>query len=358
MVFALLADNELVALTIADGVVRAQYRVGATPASDDLRYTGHYMALSNDRRRLFVLAPGAPGRADRVAVVDVGTSKLLASYMIGDVGGIFHALAVGPSTGRIYLFGDRSGDAVVTVLNAESGADPAHWIARKADGYNWWPYEGAVSDDEQALYIRYHGMDTTGVDRFMILADGLQRCPPPKRANDGCIVGHGGFRLYGDAIVTGTGEGMLLLENVTGTIQSAYDTGLGGHQMEFVVDSPTSRLYTVKSCGYSGGVSTVNLTAGGTYTLTKYGEIKWLLTPAPPENLAAPQPGTPFVTVPCGERLAPSPDSWLVVGKTARPVPNVGNPGALTILDAFTAKVLRSFATPSESMDVLVVATE
>jgi hypothetical protein len=112
----------------------------------------------------------------------------------------------------------------------------------------------------------------------------------------------------------------------------------------------------VGSCGYSGGVSYVDLTASGTYTLTKYGEINWLVTPAPPEILAAQQPGIPVKTVPCGERLALSPDSWLVVGKTKIPAASVTSPCALTILGALTAKVLRSFATPSEPVDVLVVA--
>jgi hypothetical protein len=356
-VFALLADNQLMAINVRDGAVMAQYSVAPPPSPDAGRSTGHYMAPSKDGKRLFILAPGEAGKADNVAVVDAQTAKLLASHSLHDSGDVFRALAIGPSTGRIYLFGDRSGAAIVTVMDPDSGTTLANWIARTADGYDWFPYEGAVSFDERVLYISYHGVDTTGIDRFLISDGGLQRCPPSNRPNVGCIGGHGGFLLYGNSIVTGDGGGLMFKEDMNGTIRSAFDTGLAGnHLMEFVVDRQTNRLYAVGSCGYSGGVSANDLTAGGTYTLTEFGVIKWLVSPAPPVILAAPQPRRPVKTVPCGQRLALGPDSWLAVGVTARPVPDVSRPGALAILNALTGEVLRTNKTPSEPVDVIVVA--
>jgi hypothetical protein len=350
-----LADNQIVAINVSDGAVAAQFAAAPPPSPEATRYTGHYLAASPDGKRLYILAPGEPGGADYVAVVNAGTAGLVTSYSLRDGGGVYHALAVGPSTGRLYLFGDRSRTAIVTVLDPANGSELANWTARTGGGYDWFPYEGAVSSDEREIFISYHGDDTAGIDRFQISGGELVRCDPVGRPNGGCIQGHGSFVLLGDSLVTGTGEGMMLKEARYGAILSAFDTGLGGHLMEFAVDRFSNRLYAVGSCGYSGGVSSVDLTAGGMYTLTEFAEIRWLVAPAPPLILAPPEPGRAVKTVPCGERLSLSPDSWLAVGVTARPVPEVLRRGKVIILSTLTGQVLRTSQTPSEPVDVIVI---
>src|SRR5207248_2446692 len=143
---------------------------------------------SPDGERLFVLVPGAP---DQVVVVDVATIAVRATYPLAADGSLFRSLVVGPATGRLYLFGNRAdprvptptpgppnngqgaAGVVVSVLDPARGTLEATWTAREAEGRDWLVYQAAVSDDERDLFISYHGVDTTGIDRFTVTPVGL-----------------------------------------------------------------------------------------------------------------------------------------------------------------------------------------
>ena len=57
---------------------------------------------------------------------------------------------------------------VVTVLDPDRGTLEATWPAREAEGHDWLVYQAAVSGDERDLFISYHGVNTTGIDRFTV----------------------------------------------------------------------------------------------------------------------------------------------------------------------------------------------
>ena len=180
-----------------------------------------------------------------MATVDTGTGQPLGSFRLDD-GIAYRSLAVGPSTGHVYVFGDRGGEALVTIVDAEHWTELATWTAHPADGHDWRIYAGAVSQDETRLYLSYHGPDTTGIDWFEVTADGLQRCPASQWANAGCIGGHGGFTLVGDHLLAATGLPVIVEVNAAGTITAGYDTRLeGNHLMEFAVDRAAERVYAV-----------------------------------------------------------------------------------------------------------------
>src|SRR5439155_5294524 len=121
------------------------------------------------------------------AVLDTATAEPLGSHQLAARGGVFRSLAVGPITGRLYLSGNRAGRVVVMVLDPDTGTVLTDWTARERDGRDWSVYQGAVSDDERDLFISYHGTNTTGIDRFTIVGDGLQRCRGGRRPNAGCL---------------------------------------------------------------------------------------------------------------------------------------------------------------------------
>ena len=351
--FALLADNRLVALRPGDGGVIAELRLAPDPGVTDAG-AGHYLAYSRERMRLFALLTAAPGAVEQVvAIVDTTTLTVRVAYAVPQEGVTFRSVAVGRRSGRIYLFGNRpaptgtagsspataAADVVVTVFDPTDGEIRTRWTAREAAGLDWRVYQGAVSDDEQRIFISYHGPDTGGIDRYDLTDAGLRRCPASARASVGCLRGHGSFSLYGDGLLVATGDSVILALDPQGALRQGFDTGLvGNHLMEFAVDAPARQLYAVGSCGYRGGFSAVDLTGGGTLaTPPTMGDWTWRTTPAPPRTAA--QPGL------CGERVALATDGLLVVSQGA----------ALAIVDTRTGARQRTINLPVGIHDVLAI---
>jgi hypothetical protein len=258
--FALLADHRLIMADATSGAILATRALAPPPAS--VTATGHLLAFSGDGRRLFALLPGTPGL---LAVLDVATATVRATYRPDTPGLAYSGLAVGPVSGQIYLFGERDGAALVVRLDPDNGHATATWTARQAEGRTWTVYQGAVAPDERALYLSYHGPGTTGIDRFDLGEGGFRACadhtPPPVA----CIGAHGGFALYGDGILTSTGDSPVLLTlDEAGEIRGGVDTGLdGNHMLAFAIDAQTRRVYSVGSCDYVPGFSVVGLDRPG-----------------------------------------------------------------------------------------------
>ena len=327
-VFSLLANDHLVVADITSGAVLAELTLGA-PAS--LISGMHGMAMSRDSRTLFVLVNEANGHGLIVAV-DVAALKVTATFDPGP-GLEYRGLAVGPRTGRLFLFADQGGDALVRVVDPTGGQATQTWPARASGGRSWLIYQGAVASDESALYISYHGPDTTGVDRFAIHPTGLSRCGIAASAESGCFRTHGSFTLRDGELFAATGGSpVLVLDPVTGAQRGQYDLQLeGNHLMEFAIPAAGGGLYAVGSCGYTGGLAAVDLATGRTRVLVQ------------PRTLGAI----------CGERIAALSDgSRLVVAKTAIPAPNL-IPGALVVLSN-DGKTIRTIPTSAEPIDLLL----
>jgi hypothetical protein len=327
-VFSLLANNHLLVADITTGAVLAELTL-ASPAS--LISQLHAMAIGRDGKTLFALVSDASGRAT-VAAVDTATLKVAATLDPG--GGLeFRGLAVGPRTGRLYLFANSGGDAVVRVLDPVGGQAAQTWPARASGGRTWLVYQGAVASDESALYLSYHGPDTTGIDRFAIQATGLLRCAIASFPEAGCFRTHGSFALRDGELIAATGEAPWVdLDPMTGVLRGQFDLRLeGNHLMEFGIATGTGRLFAVGSCGYAGGLASVDLATRQTQVL------------APSRTLGAI----------CGERIvALGNGSLLVIAKTALPVPSLV-PGALVVLSG-DGKTLRTIKTSAEPIDLLL----
>ena len=116
IVFALLVSNHLVAVRGPTGAVISDHALAAAPVPTWRAFRGYYVALSKDQKSLYVLALSQPPARDELAVVDVATTRVERRYVLTR-GIVFRSLAVGPVSGRIYLFGNRARDVVVTVLD-------------------------------------------------------------------------------------------------------------------------------------------------------------------------------------------------------------------------------------------------
>lgn len=327
-VFSLLASNHLLVADTTSGAVLAELTLAAPPGPTSQMRA---LAISRQAHMLYALVSDATGRA-KVTLVDTTTLQLTTSI---DLGGDleYRGLALGPRTGRLYLFANQHGDSLVRVIDP-SGTPPSQtWPARKSEGRTWYVYQGAVAPDESALYLSYHGPDTTGIDRFEIKATGLLPCTTTTRPDSGCFVTHGSFALTDTTLVASMAEAPLAaLDPLTGQRRDEYDLKLeGNHMAEFAIASGVGRIYAVGSCGYTGGLAKVDLATRQT------------------EVLVAPR----SIGGVCGERIVALDDgSLLVVAKTVKSVPDVV-PGALVVLSA-DAKTLRAIPTSAEPMDLLL----
>jgi DNA-binding beta-propeller fold protein YncE len=326
-VFSLLANNHLLVASIASGAVLGELTLGAASAG----FAAHPMALDRDGRTLFVLINAADAPT-RIAVVDTASLKATATLDPG-AGLDYRGLAVGPRTGRLFLFANQRGDAVVRVIDPSGVRGPQTWLARAADGRNWLVYQGAISSDESALYLSYHGPDTTGIDRFTIQTTALVRCGIPSRPESGCFRTHGAFVLHFGELIAAAGDGLVLLDPVTGAQRAQVDFKLeGNHLMEFGIAVGARRAYAVGSCGYSGGLATVDLATEETRVLA-------------PSRSAG---------VICGERIAALDDgSLLVIARTAIPAPSLA-PGALVVVGSSDGTTLRTIKTSAEPVDLVL----
>lgn len=261
-VFSLLTNNHLVVADIDTGAILAELTLAGPPARPSQTRA---MAVSPERRTLYAVVTEASGRA-RVAVIDTTTLGLVDSIDLGaDME--YRGLALGPRTGRLYVFANQRGDAVVRVFDPSGTLQT--WLGRKAEGRTWFIYQGAVSSDETALYLSYHGPDTTGIDRFEMQPTGLLRCSVRTRPESGCFLTHGSFALERGALIASMAEQPIgALDPLTGARRDEYDLRLeGNHMPEFTVASAVGRIYALGSCGYTGGLSMVDLATKQTQVL-------------------------------------------------------------------------------------------
>jgi hypothetical protein len=332
-VLALLADRTLVEISSTSGrIVRRRVLGPGTPFAD----LGSYLALSDDSRRLFVLTPRSPGSGQELAILDPAGLRPTESFPL-DRGIVFRAVAVGPRTGRLYLFGNRRAgggaeDAVVAVLDPSSGETQTSTV-REAEGHDWWIIDGAVARDESRLYLSYHGgcdvidrLCTNGADWIDINGDRLARCGRRTASGVGCLARvHGGVEALEDGLLAATGTPKLIRISDQGKVIADLPSRLAGnHVMEFAVDRAVERAYALGQCLYTGGVSVLDLRS----------ERTRLLSP----NV-------------CGERIAVGGDLVAVADQYgSNPL---GAPARIALVDARTGSV-RYAKVPIETVDLLV----
>jgi hypothetical protein len=346
-VFALLADNQLVAVSVGRGVLEGSVRLASPPR--EVLETTHAMAVSADGRRLYVLVGLAGGGADHVAVVDTSSLVVRASYGL-EASTTYRALVLGQRSGRLYLLGNRpdqhGGVSVwATILDSSSGGIIASQQVHPAGGRDWVVYSASVSPDEQRMLVSYHGSDTSGADVFRIAGDGLAGCGTTRAAEGlGCLTEVHGLAVDTGALVIATDGHQVLELSDGGTVLRRWDPGLPGNHVTEFARGDGALLYVVGSCGYTGGMSLLDLHGGQSRVLV-------------PARRADPSgSATPSTMTVCGQRAEVAPAGVLAVGRIERAVPRLGPEGSVLLVDAATGRVRRTVVTPAEPLDLVVAS--
>jgi hypothetical protein len=317
-IFALLADNRLLAVRLSTGRVLAIHRFGPGPV---LPVEAQYLALSQDRRLLYALVPGRADAATRLIVVDTQSAHVRASYL-RSLGPPYPkgsaTLTVGPQTGNLYLISDDAQSTAVHILDPNTGAVLRQWAVSGISGQI---LNAVISPDERTLFVSYHGPGTA------VLA------LPGGSPHSCCWQTHGFVAMYGDTLIAATGNEPVLQLDMSGKTVRTFSSRLpGNHLMDFAPDMAHHALYIVGPCGYTGGFSRVDLQTGATRVLVRSG----------PYNLI------------CGEPQAAGPGPTVVVGFTGGVTIVQRLPGVLLVLSGRTGKVLRRIQTSADPVSVAI----
>jgi hypothetical protein len=341
-VLSLLANNKLGAFS-ATGKVLGRLSLGTAPRRGLTIAVGNYLGLSNNRRLLFALEPrpvsSPPTKPQSITVVSLARLRVVARLTLPQ-GTLFRSLTVGPRTGRLYLAGNRFAegttelgaqqeDAVAAVVDAKTGGLIFANTIREAGGRNWMVLASAISPDERYLFVTYHGDDTTGGDWLSISDNSLDRCATRVRPNTGCLDFHGSVAAYRGNILAATEENRLLDLALDGRVLRKWSIGLPRNHLMWITLDPSRGLVAVAgSCGYSGGLSAINL-ARAKRTVFDY----------PSRKL-------------CGERVAWSGSSILAIAHNPLPVAS-GSPSDLLFFNTRRHRITRLVTTPAEVLDII-----
>jgi hypothetical protein len=189
----------------------------------------------------------------------------------------------------------------------------------------------AISPDERYLFVSYHGDDTTGGDWLSISDNTLDRCSTFVRPNTGCLDFHGSVAAYRGNLLATMGGDKLLNLALDGRVLREWSIGLPrNHLMWMTLDSRRGLVAVAGSCGYSGGLSVINL-AHARRTVFDHPSRR-----------------------PCGERVAWSASSILAIAHNPVPVAS-GSPSDMLFFDTRRHRIARLVATPAEVLDVISV---
>jgi hypothetical protein len=340
----LLANNKVTSFS-STGKVLGRLSLGRAPRRGLTIAVGNYLGLSNNRRLLFALEPrpasSPPTTSQAIVVVSLARLRVKARFTLPQ-GILFRSLTVGPRTGRLYLAGNRFAqgttqlgaqqeDAVAALVDPKTGGLIFVNTTREAGGHDWMVLASAISADERYLFVGYHGDDTTGGDWLSISGNSLDRCSILVRPNTGCLDFHGSLAAYRGNVLAATGRNVLLDLALDGRVLRKWSIGLPrNHLMWMTLDSSRGLAAIAGSCGYTGGLSVINL-ARARRRVFDY----------PSRKL-------------CGERVAWSASSILAIANNPRPVAT-GSSSDMLFFDTHRHRITRLVATPAEVLDVISV---
>jgi hypothetical protein len=292
--------NRLLRISLPGGELQRERTLGrrlpnrAIDERDSIRpnaAAGPLLAASPDNTAVVVLVrEPAPGR-DRVAVIDAASLKTRCSHPL-EKGTRYSGLLLGRS-GKLYALGNKRAqgskrwDAVLTIVDLETGAVVARQTLREAErgkwrgwGTDWFAYWGALSTDERRLILSYHGRDTTGADLFRISpgsrvsASGRaeRRCHGrgprwpcgPGRADIPLM--HGAVAAVETGFLGATGEHGLLRLDRRARVVGRTPVATDDHLMDFALGGARSLVY-VSSCGRRPAIQRLDLARNRRQTL-------------------------------------------------------------------------------------------
>lgn len=251
----LLASGEVRWVRLQSGAVEA---VTLIPGSDfGSPGNGPYLARAGPAT--VVAVPGPRGRVVTIAQQGAEPRTI---YEVGG-GRVLRALLRTPTGELVLVANDRPGALVVELLAAD-GRRLSERIVKPAAGT---VHSASLSADGRTLAVAYHG-DAEGFD-LVDTATLTLTCV--EAGIGGCVMAHGSLRYAGNRLFSSTG-GPQVGELVPGTatMRRRAVRLRGNHMLELAGPGRDGRyLYVVGACGYTGGVSRIDLRNGGVRVLAR-----------------------------------------------------------------------------------------
>jgi hypothetical protein len=104
--------------------------------------------------------------------------------------------------------------------------------------------------------------------------------------------------------------------------------------MEIGVDGSRGLIYAIGSCGYTGGLSVIDIGSGRIHLI------------------GPPNAGPDGI---CGERVVVANGGLLAVARTARPEPNPSAVGALVLVDSKSGRSIMQAKLVAEPIDIAIL---
>jgi hypothetical protein len=305
------------------------------------------LQLSPDGRTLWVLALTDSRGGTTLRAFDAATGTAGASVQLSAQGNAaYHAIAVEPRSGDVYVVGQDATRILVTVVDPQRAAVLRTAATRSLPtaapvGIDL-PLDARFTADGSRLYYTYGSADTdrSGIDWVAVAGGALTPCTPAA-PGAACIPGDDrGLALSGDHLLSLDGGNPQSVVELTadGQVVRRFATGLvGGAVRDVVVDTGRNIAAGVGACTALGGVMRVDL-GGGTAQVVA----------TPGAAGALPDPATP-----CGVRAHLLGDGTLVVSRLDAAQANPNSPGTVQVIDPATGRILREAALPAGVLDVL-----
>lgn len=343
LLYGLTATNTVVAVDRSTLRVRWQAPAAALP-TEGVR-AGSMMALSRDGTILYVLPPASYRGGTTITLLDSSTGRRLPSVALGTPGGAeYHAIAVDPRSGNVFVVGQDAGHILVTVVDPARRLVLATQVTRtlptSGSSGDDVPYQASFSPDGTRFYYSYAGTDAdrTGID--WADGSGVRLVPCTSRLGAACIPGPGeGFVASGDRLLFPDSSRPPQLVETTrdGAPLRHSATGLAGTIADVVLDPTAAHALAVATCPDLGGLSSVDVTTG---------RLRAIVTPAPTGGLPDNQ------TV-CGERTVGLGYGALAVSRLTSFRASPQSPGEIDVVDVASGRITLTLALHAEVADLL-----
>jgi hypothetical protein len=312
------------ALLGSDGTIRVfrgnvlsrSARVGVR---DPVPRRGRFLAASPDGRTVYALVGAASGRS-AVAVVSATSLKVVRRIAL-PTGVTYRALV--RTGGRLVVAGDRVAgggrDAVAVLVDPRGAGRPVVHVLQAAGGYDWVVYEADVSSDGRSLAVGFHGTRTTGGAVYPLPDLAPVACGTHDRPGVACVGPvHGTVRFFGSLLVATTGTPAEVVEaRPDGSVLATVPAKLAGdHLTELALDVRGRRAYALGSCGYTGGLSVVDLRSRTARVLAR---------PNPHGAISSAKPI-------CGDRIALLGRGRIALAQNFPPMPGAARGSAVEIV--------------------------
>jgi hypothetical protein len=244
--YALLANGQVVSISVSRGNVLAKRTIGPRPQS-----AAATPLLARERDTVYALTPRLGGQS--VLLLDAVTLQERARIALPE--GRFSALE--PTRGgAIHVLGERAGAPVlVTIVD---GVPRAPLELRPADGRQWRVTGAALSSDERRLAVAYQGPNATGADVIDLSTGTREPCADPAAA---CLTRvRGAVEFIGSALIGTTGSPDLALYRRGIPEPRAVRTLLARNRLTALArDRSSGLLLAASPCTSARGFSVIDL---------------------------------------------------------------------------------------------------